>query len=210
LDDLYSKTKPFLHSFDTESFLILFLISIALYDQFFILKPNYFPLLIRQLKHYQERILFFKEQDEKRTKFEQKKYKAVLESLLLNTKFKDLNILWSAVEFFGDEKHEFSNLKIALEYALKSYEIVEENNFKCKIMEKCISLLMKPPNFSKENLNLANEFSDKLLEINNNHRNHYIKGSIFYREGNFEKALESFEIAISKNPKELLYHQEYR
>jgi tetratricopeptide (TPR) repeat protein len=181
-----------------------------LYDQFFNLKPDYYPLLIRQLKNYQKKISFFKELDEKRTKFEQKKYKAVLESILLKTNFKDLKILWSAIEFFGDEKNEFSNLKFALECALKSCEIVENNDFKCKIMEKCISLLLKPLNYSEENVQLANGISDKLLEINNNHRNNYIKGSIFYRQGNFEKALEFFEIAISKNPKELLYHQEYR
>ena len=65
--------------------------------------------------------------------------------------------------------------------------------------------------FINENLNLANKIGDELLlETNFNDRSFYIKGSIKYRESDFENAFEYFEKAISKNPKELLYQQEIK
>eukprot|EP01080_Neovahlkampfia_damariscottae_P001534 gene1534-12660_t len=201
LDDLYKKTKPYLHSFDTET----------LYDQFYQLNTKNLRLLKKQVQLYKEKILFYKNNDLKRLEFEQIKYKQILESILIVTEYNDLGCLWDAVEFFSDEKNEFSNFSMALGYSLKCKSLVKNIQFKIKILEKCISLLMKPINSSVENLKMANDIGDELLLLTDyNSRSYYIKGSIKYRESDFEKALEFYELAISKNPKEILYHHEFK
>jgi tetratricopeptide (TPR) repeat protein len=146
-----------------------------------------------------------------------KNYEECLDNLLILNE-NDPVIIWEAILFYSEKNNElifvnYESYKKALTLCNTILEIKPEINttLKCMVLEKMITIHMKTEFSTEKDIQLAKKLSKELLKITNgNDRSLYIRGSIYYRELNFNKCLEYYEKAIEKNNKNELFQLEYK
>lgn len=128
------------------------------------------------------------------------------------TNEKDLEILLESVEFYDKKDNPYFNETLALNYIRKAYDIVNrDNNYNEDVLIKYITLLLRPQNSHKKNIEKAKELIEELRKKSNDSDiSLYLLGSLNFKECNFIECISYYEAAILKNPKNDLYKQEYK